>query len=66
MSETIIMKTEFDQIVKIECLSVDCKHNLAVTRDVYCNLKYVQVGEKGQCLFYVPRSSGAESPKENR
>jgi hypothetical protein len=51
-----VIRFEFEPLVKLTCLNVDCIHNLAhnaLDPEAACNLKTLSINEDGKCMNMV-------------
>ena len=53
---TATITLELEPFVKIVCHAFECKYNLSRFVGAYCNLKYLDVGEKHECMNYESAS----------
>ena len=53
--EVIDIKLNIDNIMKLKCLRMDCRHNLVSRNQLACNLKHMTIDENGQCTQFTKR-----------
>ncbi len=50
---TMKIRYEFEEIVKLECLSMDCINHM--NNEIFCNLKKIDIGSDGKCESYFSK-----------